>query len=108
EELNLFRRRTRAPSSAMISQAQNDLGLRLLARMARDRAEENICLSPSGLCLSLAAAYLAASGRTQQELGRALGLSAQARTADDEVLREWRRSLLERADNSSTVLASSV
>jgi serpin B len=76
--------------------------------LARDRAEESNCLSPSGLCLSLSAAYLAASGRTQQELGRALGFSAQARTGDDEVLREWRGSLLEQADNSSTVLASSV
>ena len=92
----------------MISQAQNDLGLRLLARMARDRAEENRCLSPSGLCLALAAAYLAASGRTQQELGRALGLSAPVQPGVDEVLREWRGSLLEQAENSSTVLASSV
>jgi serpin B len=84
------------------------LGLRLLGRLARDRAGENICLSPSGLCLSLAAAYLAASGRTQQELGRALGLSVQARPEDAEVLREWRSSILGQADNSSTVLASSV
>ena len=105
--MNLFRRRSGA-TSPRVSQAQNDLGLRLLGRLARDRAEENICLSPSGLCLSLAAAYLAASGRTQQELGQALGLSAQARAGEDEVLREWRGSLLEQADNSSTVLASSV
>ncbi|MBF8257266.1 MAG: proteinase inhibitor I4 serpin [Anaerolineales bacterium] len=105
--MSLFRRRSEA-TSPRVSQAQNDLGLRLLGRLARDRAEENICLSPSGLCLSLAAAYLAASGRTQQELGRALGLSAPAQPGVDEVLREWRGTLLEQADNSSTVLASSV
>jgi len=105
--MSLFRRRSEA-TSPRVSQAQNDLGLRLLGRLARDRAQENICLSPSGLCLSLAAAYLAAAGRTQQDLGRALGFTARARTGDDEVLREWRSSLLEQADDSSTVLTSSV
>ena len=103
--MSLFRRRSAHAAIKVLAQAQNDLGLRLLSRIAPPPTVDNVCLSPTGLSLSLAAAFLAASGETREELARAIGLDGAARGSPEESVRAWRRSLLDQ--EPSTILAVS-
>jgi len=64
-----------SPQTARLADASNRMGLRLLLRLAEEKDDKNLFLSPFSIAIALAMVYNGAEGKTRAALARLLGLA---------------------------------